>query len=190
VVSWHHRRVHQPTSREPIPLSERKLDWYFVGFFILNLSFITYIVDVEQIIIADPNDFEYPLWPPAPFVDLIHWWGHTYDPVLLARPAWWRATIWIDSLLFGPFYAAALYAFIKGKDWIRIPCFLWAGVMFANVTIICFEEMIGAHATPERGMVLLANTAWWLTPMLLTARMWTAGEHPFTRAASGAPTRA
>ena len=78
--------------RQPIPLSERKLDWYFIIFFIVNFSFITYIVDIEQIIIADPNDFEYPLWPPKPFVDLIHWWGYTYDPLLMARPAWWRAT--------------------------------------------------------------------------------------------------
>ncbi len=67
----------------------------------------------------------------------------------MARPAWWRATIWIDSLLFGPFYAAALYAFFKCKDWIRIPCFLWSGVMFANVTIIVFDELLGQHATSE-----------------------------------------
>ena len=169
--------------RQPIPLSERKLDWYFIGFFVINFAFITYIVDVEQIIIADPSNFEYPMWPPAVFVDLIHWWGHTYDPLLLARPPWWRATIWIDSLLFGPFYAAALYAFIKCKDWIRVPCFVWSGVMFANVTIIVFEEMVGPYASPEPGMVLFANASWWLTPILLTWRMAAAGEHPFTRAA-------
>ena len=108
--------------REVIPLSERKVDWIFLGFFLINFTFITYIVDVEQLIIADPYDFEYPLWPPPPLVDLVHWWGNNFDPLLMARPAWWRATIWIDSLLFGPFYAAALYAFVKGKAWIRIPC--------------------------------------------------------------------
>ncbi len=96
---------------ETIPLAERKIDYLFIGYWVLNLSFITYLVDVEQLVIADPSNFEYPLWPPAPLVDLVHWWGNRFDPVLLARPPWWRATIWIDSLLFGPFYAAAIYAF-------------------------------------------------------------------------------
>src|SRR4051812_39908571 len=103
----------QAPELEPVPLGARKLDWLFIGFFLLNLFFITYIVDLEQLVIADPTPgkFVYPLWPPARLVDLVHWWGHTFDPVLLARPVWWRATIWIDALFFGPFYAVALYAF-------------------------------------------------------------------------------
>ena len=71
--------------RSPIPLSERRSDWLFIGFFILNISFITYQVDLEQLVIDDPRDFEYPLWPPAPVVDLVHWWGDNFDPVLMAR---------------------------------------------------------------------------------------------------------
>ncbi|MEE8146259.1 MAG: hypothetical protein V3T24_01540, partial [Longimicrobiales bacterium] len=67
--------------RESVPLSGRRLDWIFIGFWILNLGLITYIVDLEQIVIDDPNQFEYPLWPPAFMVDLIHWWGASFDPV-------------------------------------------------------------------------------------------------------------
>lgn len=166
--------------REPIPLSERKLDWFFIGFFLINIGFITYLFDIEQLTVADPYNFEYPLWPPPPFVDLVHWWGHNFDPVLMARPAWWRATIWIDVLMFGPFYAFAIYAFVKGKDWIRLPALLWAGLMWTNVTIICFEELVGSHPTPERFIVLLANTPWWLFPMFVVARVGRR-EHPFTR---------
>jgi len=168
---------------ETIPLAERKIDYLFIGYWILNLSFITYIVDVEQLVIADPSNFEYPLWPPAPLVDLVHWWGNRFDPVLLARPPWWRATIWIDSLLFGPFYAAAIYAFVKGRNWIVNPCLIWAGLMFANVTIILFEEILGPHATPDRGMVLLANAPWLLMPIAAIVRMWS--HTPFSRPAGG-----
>ena len=168
------------------PLSQRKFDWILLGFFFLNLSFITYIVDLEQLVIADPSHFDYPLWPPRKLVDLVHWWGRTYDPVLLARPVWWRATIWIDALLFGPFYAFALYAYVKGKEWIRIPSLLWAGVMMTNVTIIMSEELFGPHATPARGMVIFANTAWFLFPILVIWRM--RREHPFA-AATGSPSR-
>lgn len=166
-------------ARRPIPLARRRIDLLFVAFFLVNLCFITYIVDLEQLVIADPAHFSYPLWPPAPLVDLVHWWGRTFDPVLLARPVWWKATIWIDALGFGPFYAVAIYAFIKGKDWIRVPCFLWAGLMLANVIIILSEERFGPYATPQFPMVLLANLPWLLLPLAVTARLARA-EHPFT----------
>jgi hypothetical protein len=166
-----------------IPLSRRPLDIVFVVFFLVNLGFITYIVDLEQLVIADPARFTYPLWPPGPLIDLVHWWGRTFDPVLLARPAWWKATIWIDSLFFGPFYAVALYAFSTGKDWIRLPSVIWASVMLTNVTIILAEEAFGQYATPQLPMVLLANLAWLTMPLLMLARM-ARSEHPFTTSAS------
>ena len=128
-----------------IPLSRRKGDIVVLGFFWLNILLITYIVDVEQIVLPDiSGDWEYPLWPPAFWVDIIHWYGNNFDPVLIARPAWWRMTIWIDSLFFGPFYMFAIYAWTKGKNWIRIPSIIWASVMMTNVTIILGEEFMGA----------------------------------------------
>ncbi|MEO0322121.1 MAG: emopamil-binding family protein [Myxococcota bacterium] len=169
-------------ARRVKPLSERKLDYLFVGFFLLNILFITPIVDIEQLVIDDPNDFEYPLWPPAAMVDLVHWWGRNFDPPLMAREAWWRATIWIDQIFFFPFYAAAIYAFIKGKEWIRNWCFVWGSVMMTNVFIICWEECFGAHATDSVGLVLFANFPWFTVPIVLMARMWNA-PHPFTEEA-------
>jgi EXPERA (EXPanded EBP superfamily) len=52
----------------------------------------------------------------CPLVDLIHWYGRTFDPLIIARPAWWKATIGIDALFFGPFYLFAIYAYSK-DDW-------------------------------------------------------------------------
>lgn len=167
--------------REALPLRDRKIDVLFVAFWLVNLTFITYVVDLEQIVIADPRSFEYPLWPPPPLVDLVHWWGTHFDPLQYARPPWWRATIWIDALLFGPFYAAATWAFARGRDWIRNPCLVWAGLMLANVTIILFEELVGPHATPARAVVLLANAPWLLMPLATIARVWS--PFPFTRPA-------
>src|SRR5262249_23637681 len=51
-------------ARRPVPLSRRKGDLLFIAFFLLNLGFITYIVDLEQLVIANPAHFAYPLWPP------------------------------------------------------------------------------------------------------------------------------
>jgi hypothetical protein len=56
----------QDSPRRPIPIRQRRLDLLFVAFFLLNFGFITYVVDLEQVVIAGPARFSYPLWPPAP----------------------------------------------------------------------------------------------------------------------------
>jgi hypothetical protein len=160
------------------PLRRRPLDAVFVAFFLVNLCFITYIVDIEQLVIADPSRFDQPLWPPAPMVDLVHWYGETYDPLLMARPAFWRMTIWIDVLAFGPFYLAAIYAFIRGRNWIRLPALVWSGMMLSNVLIILMEERYGQWASPRFGLVLAVNLPWLLMPF---AMMWRLRAQPFPR---------
>src|SRR5690242_20645816 len=100
--------------RTVIPFRQRKLDWLFVFFFVINLGFITYVVDIEQLIIPDPSSYQQPAWPPAAMIQLVHSYGNTFDPLLMARPQWWKNTIWIDVIFYGPFYAAAIYAFVKG----------------------------------------------------------------------------
>jgi hypothetical protein len=103
----------------------------------------------------------------------------------MARPAFWRMTIWIDVLLFGPFYVVALYAFIKGKEWIRIPSIIYSSVMLTNVTIILGEEFFGPHATPQSLIVLLLNLSWLLMPIYIIYRMWRY-PHPFTQPVASA----
>ncbi len=176
-------------TRRVIPLSRRKLDIAIVAFFCVNVLFITYVVDLEQLVIANPSHFTYPIWPPGPAVDLIHWWGRTFDHDLLARPAWWKVTIWIDNLGFGPFYLVAIYAFVTGKDWIRIPSVMYASALFTIVLIILGEEWRGQYASPNLPIVLLANLPWLTFPVLIIARMWRA-EQPFTSAAEAVATPA
>ena len=164
----------------PIPLSARKRDVAILVFYWINLLFITYVVDVEQLTIPDLHaGWTYPLWPPKAAVDVIHWYGSSFDPVLMARPVWWKMTIWIDALLFGPYYAVAIYAFTKGKNWIRIPSIVQASFLIAIVLIILGEETWGEHATPNRLFVYGDNLPWLLFPILVIARMYRS-EHPFT----------
>jgi hypothetical protein len=154
-----------------VPLRERKFDFVFLAFLVINATVVTYIIDVEQLIIRDPANFTYPVWPPAFFVDLIHWWGETYDPLLLARPPFWRMTIWIDVIFFGPFYLFAIYAFIRGRDWIRVPALVWSGTMMANVLIILMDEYSGVTPAKNFLVVLGANATWLLMPFLMIWRM-------------------
>ena len=177
--------------REVIPLRERKADIVILVFFWINIIFITYLFDIEQVIVTDTSlagtpEYEYPPWPPKPVVDAAYWWGKNFDELLMARPMFWRMTIWIDQLFFGPFYILANYAYTKGKEWIRIPSIIYASVMMTNVTIIMGEEFFGvwaAETAAQRAAVVAANASWFLIPAFIIYRMWTAGEHPFTRPA-------
>jgi hypothetical protein len=162
------------------PLGKRPLDWVFLAFWVINFGFITYMVDIEQIVVADPARFTYPIWPPRFAIDAIHWWSRSFDPVVWHRAPWYRATIWIDSLVFGPFYVFAIYAFARGRNWIRTPAMVWAGMMIAIVTIILFEELAGPTPTPAPAIVVGANLPWLLFPFAVIWRM--RRERPFAPA--------
>jgi len=167
--------------RRPVPLGRRRADWILLAFFAVNLGFITYFIDIEQLTIANVHHFQYPPWPPKAIVNLVHTYGQKYDPLLLARPAFWKMTIWIDVLWNGPFYVAALYAIARGRDWIRVPALVWSGSMSAVVLIILAEEHSGIYRTPHFGFVLLLNLPWLALPLATIARM--RREHPFTEPA-------
>jgi hypothetical protein len=44
-----------------------------------------------------------------------------WDPAFLDRPLFLRVMCGIDLFIFGPFYLILIYAFVKGRSWIRIP---------------------------------------------------------------------
>ena len=158
-------------SRPELPLRERSFDLVFIVFYAINLLFITYIVDLEQLVIPNASNFVYPPWPPRFLVDLVHWYGGTFDPLLIARPVWWKMTIWIDAVLFGPYYAVAIYAFIRGRNWIRIPCIVTSAMLVTNVVIILGEEVAGPFASPSLLFVVGVNLPWVVVPILAIARM-------------------
>ncbi|HEY6275525.1 MAG TPA: hypothetical protein VIX86_04265 [Streptosporangiaceae bacterium] len=169
-------------ARRVIPLRRRWVDWVLIAFFAVNLFFITYFIDIEQLTVANAFHFHYPAWPPPAIVNLVHSYGRHYDPLLMARPAFWRMTIWIDVLWNGPFYVAAIYALARGREWIRVPALIWSGSMTAVVLIILAEEHSGIHRTPHFGYVLLLNLPWLALPLATIIRM--AREHPFTQPAA------
>lgn len=190
--------------REVIPLRERRLDIAFLVYFVINLPFIVYFVDFEQIAIPDYHAFlracgplrdacQYPAWPPAWAVNMVHWWGEKFDPLLLARPPFWMVTIWVDALYFGPFYAFAIYAYARGREWIRVPSIIYGSFLIVIICCILSEEMWGEHRTTLAAappgppwvnvvVMLFANLPWAVFPTLILFR--NLRPHPFTRPAS------
>ena len=167
---------------EIIPISQRRIDLILVAFFLINLLFVSYFIDTEQLVIADPAHFTYPFWPPRPVIDAVHWWGNSFDPLLMARPVFFKVTIWLDNLLYGPFYLIAIYAFIKGKEWIRLPAIIYAVSMMSGVIMILSEEAFGIYHTSHLFLVVAANAAWIVFPLIILFRLGLT-EHPFTRPA-------
>ena len=171
---------------EAIPLSQRRIDIILVIFFVINLLFVSYVIDIEQIIIANPAHFTYPIWPPRPVVDAIHWWGNSFDPLLMARPVFFKVTIWLDNLLYGPFYLIAIYAYIKGREWIRLPSIIYAVSMISGVIMILSEEAFGVYHTSHLAIVVAANASWIIFPLIILFRLGL-NEHPFTRTTTSVP---
>jgi hypothetical protein len=166
-------------AREVIPFRERKGDIVLWSFFLVNVIFVTYQADIEQLIIRDPDNFAYPIWPPAYMIGFLHWYFANYDPLLYERPVWYTTIVVIDQVVYGPFYIAALYAFWKGKEWIRNWSIIWASVMLATVTVILGEEIAGPFASDHLLLVFATNAGWLIVPIWVLVRMWR--EHPFTR---------
>jgi hypothetical protein len=86
---------------------------------------------------------------------MVHAYGRRYAPLLMARPPLWKMLIWIDVLGFGPFYAVAVavavYAFVRGREWIRTPAIFLSGLMVTDVLVIVSQEHSGQWATPTSG---------------------------------------
>lgn len=172
--------------REVIPLRQRPIDIILILFFLINLLFVSYVIDIEQIVITNPAHFTYPIWPPRPAVDAIHWWGNSFDPLLMARPVFFKVTIWLDNLLYGPFYLIAIYAYSKGKEWIRLPSIIYAVSMMSGVIMILSEEAFGQYHTSHLAIVVAANASWIIFPLIILFRLGLK-EHPFTRAITTLP---
>ena len=147
-----------------VPLRERPWDVVIVAFFLVNLCFVTYLVEIEQLTTANPAHFRFPLWPPRPIVEMVHAYGRRYAPLPMARPPLWKMLIWIDVLGFGHFYAVAVavavavYAFVRGREWIRTPAIFWSGLMVTDRR--ARHPFPGAQRTvghPHFGIVLALN---------------------------------
>ena len=169
-------------NRQTIPLSRRPTDILMLLFFFISLFYVALIIDIEQLMIADPSNFSYPVWPPKFLVDHVHWYGKTFDPLQIARPVWWQASILHEMFFFVPFYPFAIYAFMRGRDWIRIPALLYSASLLTIVVIILYEDRNGSHAAPNFLATLSFNLPWLLAPLYLIYRMWRY-PHPFTRPA-------
>ena len=161
--------IHQKTSFIEWPARNRSVDYFIMAFY-AGAFMVIYLLEIEQLVIADPENFDYPVWPPRKLVDLIQWWGLNYHGGLWARPAWYRATIWVDVFFSGPVYIAGIYAFYLKKAWIKYPAILQSFILIIIVFISAYEEIWGVYAGDQKVIVLTSMLLWMLGPMIVIMR--------------------
>lgn len=101
------------------------------------------------------------------------WYARTLDPLLLDRRLSIRVMFGIDAFVFGPFYLVLFYAFLRRRNWIRLPALLYGSMMFYSVVVYILMEAFSKHATETNlALVLLIGAPYTIVPLLLIYRMW------------------
>merc|ERR1712188_299163 len=98
------------------PLSQRPVDVFFF-FFVTHIP-TSLLVDAQC---ALPST-----WFPKHATQLLEFHLETFnDPLMGTCPGWLQLVIWCEILLQVPFFFAAIYAFIHGCKWIRVPAIMY-----------------------------------------------------------------
>lgn len=175
--------------RAPLPLSERRYDWFFIAAFILFAS-TSFSGDLVNLLFRPDPDSHYF------FARLVYRvYAEGADPLLVTNPRFMQASAGVSALVFGSFYLVLVYAFVRGRDWIRLPAVFYAGMVVETTFLVLvvgfsgdaplFKTVCGAAYTgfdytfTDVPRVLMYNVPYIVVPLLLVARMWR--PHPFTR---------
>jgi hypothetical protein len=189
----------QTEKSSTLPLSERKYDWIFIIFFSVFV-FTSFAADMVNAIMRPDPESSY-FWARAVY----NLYAHGNDPLLIANPMFLRMMTAISAFLFGPFYIVLVFAFVKGKNWIRPFALVYAGMIVESMIVLLGVEFTGdlelfkvmgaggaksAEALAEAGLTpslkvinpgkfLLFNLPYKLLPIVLAVRMWR--PKPFSR---------
>ena len=168
-----------------IPLSQRRGDIIFAvicGSFI----FTTFVPDITSVLQIDLVDLEAtrqdpPLWPPMFILEALAAYGHACDHLMLYNPPIFQSLMWGDVFFTGPYYIAALVAFIKGYNWIRIPTFLYGAHVLSYMPVLLvghLQGIGGQYASPNPTLVFAFYSPYWIFALALMIRM--RRHEPFT----------
>jgi hypothetical protein len=170
------------------PLRERSRDWFFVVVFAIFAS-ISFLIDTANTV-GRPNPHS-----PNPMARFVYDHMVGIDPVLIANPRAVQVGVgFVSAMLFGVFYLVLIYAFVRGREWIRLPAIFIAGMIVMNtgshlavgllgdaplVALACGPGSSFDYKSPNALLSIAVNVFYPLVALLLVARVWR--EHPFAR---------
>jgi hypothetical protein len=66
------------------------------------------------------------------------------DPVLIANPCFVQVSVgFVSALLFGVFHLVLIYALVRGREWIRLPTFFFAGMIVMSAAVYLAVGILG-----------------------------------------------
>jgi hypothetical protein len=148
------------------PLRKRPLDAFLVFWFcVFALSSLVYeqfiVFGVELSTATDP------------FGRSWYWYARSFDPVFLDTPLWLRIMCTIDAYVFGSCYLVFIYAFVRCRDWVRIPALLYGSAIVYSTIVYFAWEFVDAEnrARADLLAVFLVNIPYTIVPLLLMWRV-------------------
>lgn len=156
----------QAPARTLPPLRERKVDLFFVcAFAMFTVTCILFdslnALDIR--IAADAtNPIAKLMW------DL---YAKDGDLLIAANPFWVQLELWISTFVFAPFYVAAIYALVKGRNWIHIPAIAYASAMVYSLILYLGSQFAAPYVSPAPVKILAMNLPYALTAVAFAYRM-------------------
>ena len=161
----------------PVPLRERRRDWFFIAAFVIFAA-TSFLMDPVNVFGRPDPESTY-------VMSRIQYESYAAgaDPLIIANPRFVQLTLGISAFILGPFYLVLIYAFVRGRDWIRLPAIFYAGIPVMGTTLYLGVGLLGDAGVDykflDTAKVLASNLPYIVVPLLLVARMWR--PHPFTR---------
>ena len=148
-----------------LPLRRRPLDALLAAFFSFSVLY--------GLLFSLPEGLGVPVAPDSPWPPLraLYDWAVTQEPAHLDPPPILIANCLLDGFVHAPFLVFLVYGLVRGRRWIRIPAFLYAGSAVTNMFLYFTQTFLGPHPPLELGTYLAFNLPWLLAPIVLAWRM-------------------
>ncbi len=151
-----------------LPLSERKIDIFFLVIFSLFIitSLISDLLPTLGVDFSRPSDNF--------FVNSNYWYAHDADPLFLHPPVWMRFVTGLSAFVYPVFYVLLIVSIVRGWNWIQLPSVIYATAIAVITGVVVFGvEFFGEpeFQTQNPLKFLAFNLPYVLIPILLLIRM-------------------
>ncbi|KAF6255027.1 hypothetical protein COO60DRAFT_1537625, partial [Scenedesmus sp. NREL 46B-D3] len=144
-----------------------------------------FIAEMVKSIFLRPWDFLCVMWfvsvlpphmlamLPQQLKDLLQWHIETNgDHLVRDNPIWFVAFVWCELVVQLPFFFIAAYAYLAGRNWIRIPAIMY-GVHAATTVVPMLADFYYGQGrnSPQKEQLCLIYGTYLVFPLLIALTM-------------------
>lgn len=100
-----------------------------------------------------------------------HWLEPFQDKLMVVFPVWFASFTVCEVFLQFPFFFFACYAFIAGKNWIRIPSIIYATHVMTTLVPIMSAFIFDPAFLNHNPVLLATYSVYFIIPLLLLLNM-------------------